>query len=52
VHTLRTLRDLSRDKRNNDDCPDAAEDHLPDILRYVLGKKREPSVSFRRRWYA
>jgi hypothetical protein len=52
VHTLRTLRDLPRDKRNNDDCPETAEDHLPDVLRYVLGKKREPGVSFRRRWIA
>jgi hypothetical protein len=51
-HTLRTLKDLPRDKRNNDDCPDMAEDHLADVIRYVLGKKHEPSVRFQRRWYA
>ena len=49
---LRTLQSLPRDPQKMDDCPKKAEDHLPDVLRYLLGKRHEPAVSFKRRQVA
>jgi hypothetical protein len=51
-HLLRTLKELPRDNKKMDDCPADAEDHLPDVLRYILTKKHTPAVSFKRRWVA
>ena len=46
---LRTLQSLPRDPKKADDCPSKAEDHLPDTLRYILGKSFEPHISTSRR---
>jgi hypothetical protein len=46
---LRTLQALPRDLKNPDDCPARAEDHLPDVVRYILGKSWEPHISTARR---
>lgn len=41
---LRTLQSLPRDPRKPDDCPQRAEDHLPDVVRYLLGKRHGPAM--------
>jgi hypothetical protein len=45
VDLLRTLRELPRDPKKPEDSPRAAEDHLPDCCRYLLGRSREPRMS-------
>jgi hypothetical protein len=42
---LRTLQGLPRDPKKPDDCPSRAEDHLPDVVRYLLGKRHGPAFS-------
>ena len=49
---LRTLQSLPRDPHKQDDCPKKAEDHLPDVVRYILGKSFEPHISTSRRQVA
>ena len=46
---LRTLQGLPRDPKKPDDCPSRAEDHLPDVVRYILGKSFQPHISTSRR---
>jgi hypothetical protein len=43
--TLRTLQSLPRDAKKPDDCSAKAEDHLPDVIRYLLGKRHGPTFS-------
>lgn len=42
--TIRTLNDLPRDKRNRDDADTAAEDHLPDVVRYRCMAERSTAT--------
>jgi hypothetical protein len=49
TETLRTLQSLPRDAKKPDDCSAKAEDHLPDVIRYLLGKRHGPSISTSRR---
>jgi hypothetical protein len=50
--TLRTLRELSRDEKKPDDCPTGSEDHLGDVLRYLLTTKHTPPLRTYRRQFA
>jgi hypothetical protein len=47
---IRTLKHLPRDTKKPDDCNRHAEDHLPDVARYMLGRlpPNETTVRFGR----
>ena len=40
---LRTLQALPRDPHKPNDCPKNCADHLPDVTRYLLGKRHGPT---------
>lgn len=41
---IRTLKHMPRDLKKPNDCPEKYPDHLPDALRYILGKRSEPGL--------
>ena len=46
---MQTLQVLPRDPKKPEDSPDKAEGHLPDTLRYVLGRDHTSKIRWNRR---